>query len=518
MKYDKDYFLNYNSVIFHFTDDVEDAKLIVNDNFVIILNPKYANQKIDKDFIDNLFEKRLHGEREVVDVINRDLFRYLIHDDVNIFDCKYIYVPFSEQSVSLLENNDYEKVYISHEFDFNKETCDKLVDLFGEKEDVFISLKDELSFLSIKEYKKTIYTLNEMIDKIKKYDLSPLEQIVYAYDLVRERVYQKEDVDEDYEISRGLANVLSGDKIVCVGYVNIFNAMLDELGINATLHTYLSSIPGKAGHARSLVHVKDKKYDVDGYFIFDPTHDSRTLNNGNDYLSSYKYFGNSVRAFRIYDHVFHKDLYDSSFSNNMVNLVYDTFDFFKEFLQKMKYSELSEKNQEFLKEFNWKKLECINNMSKFVSGEEAIKEEFLDFKDGYINGSDRTLMLLLFRSKPLNILRSKVKELDNSIFSNDVKLDAIYRVRKIEYYEDPINHPFDTKMCYDIYDNNTMEKDLCNVHAIMEGLELSYCSIDYDNEDYYFSEVLEKEEEKEKELGLVKFTKTLKLINESRKK
>lgn len=518
MKYDKDYFLNYNTVIFHFTDDVEDAKLIVNDDFVIILNPKYANQKIDKDFIDNLFEKRFHGEREVVDVINMDLFNHIIQNDINVLDCDYIYVPFSEESISFLENNDFKKVYINHEFDFNRETCDKIVDLLGEREDVFISLKNELSFLSIKEYKKTIYTLNEMIDKIKRYDLSPLEQIVYAYDLVRERVYQKEDVDEGYEISRSLANVLSGDKIVCVGYVNIFNAILDELGINASLHTYLPSNPKLTGHARSLVHVKDKKYDVDGYFIFDPTHDSRTLKNGNDYLSSYKYFGHSIREFRIYDSVFHKDLYDYSFSNNMVKLLYDTFDFFKEFLQKMKYSELSEKNQEFFKELNWEKLECINNMSKFVSGEEAIKDKLLDFKDDYINGSDRTLLLLLFRSKPLNMLRSKVNELDNSILSKDVKLDAIYRVRKIEYYEDPINHPFDTKMFYDIYDNNTMETDLCNFLAFMEGLGLSSCSIDYDNEDYYFSEVLENKEEKEKELGLIKFTKTLKLVNESRKK
>ena len=68
-------------------------------------------------------------------------------------------------------------------------------------------------------------------ETIKKLHLSPLETVLYVYDLVRERKYQEEGANECHTKSRDLTSVLLGDKIVCAGFVNLFNTILEKLDI-----------------------------------------------------------------------------------------------------------------------------------------------------------------------------------------------------------------------------------------------------------------------------------------------
>ncbi|UKI57555.1 MAG: hypothetical protein L6V81_09640 [Clostridium sp.] len=82
----------------------------------------------------------------------------------------------------------------------------------------------------MKNIRKTIDAIDEIVKKqLEKHNLSTLEEIMYAYDLVREKVYTRELDTESDRISRDLSSVLFGDKIVCAGYVAIFNSVLKKI-------------------------------------------------------------------------------------------------------------------------------------------------------------------------------------------------------------------------------------------------------------------------------------------------
>ena len=66
-------------------------------------------------------------------------------------------------------------------------------------------------------------------------------------------------------------------------FSNLFNALSKCLGFNA-----MSLVSIQRKHQRSLVYVRDDKYNIDGVYVFDPTNDSRRNDN---YIDNYAYFG-----------------------------------------------------------------------------------------------------------------------------------------------------------------------------------------------------------------------------------
>ena len=72
--------------------------------------------------------------------------------------------------------------------------------------------------ITIDELKKTIDYISEVVRKIKRHNLSPLEEIIYAYDISKNRIYLEEGHDERKSKSRDITKVLFGDKIVCTGF------------------------------------------------------------------------------------------------------------------------------------------------------------------------------------------------------------------------------------------------------------------------------------------------------------
>ena len=147
--------------------------------------------------------------------------------------------------------------------------------------DIKISYQEQNHEITIRELYDISVIVDEVSKNIERYNLSPLEKIIYVYDVVKKREYKK-SLDDDYA-SIDLDKILHCDCIVCAGYSNLFNAVLKNLGIKATA---LVSIITK--HQRSLVYVEDSKYNICGAYVFDPTNDSRT----NDrYIDNYNYFG-----------------------------------------------------------------------------------------------------------------------------------------------------------------------------------------------------------------------------------
>ena len=117
--------------------------------------------------------------------------------------------------------------------------------------------------------------------KVNGRPLSPLEKFYYAYNHVTQRMYNEEQLTENSALSRNLINVLTTDKIVCVGYVNWLIALLKELDVPCTYQSMITqhADTGEVGvHATLCVKIKDPIYGVNGIFHSDPTADSSKEN------------------------------------------------------------------------------------------------------------------------------------------------------------------------------------------------------------------------------------------------
>lgn len=146
------------------------------------------------------------------------------------------------------------------------------------------------------ELRKTIEIINSMISSIE--DLSALEKLMYIYDKVRDKVYCD---DEDQNMSRDVSKVLLSDKIVCLGYAQVFNLAIRKVGLNGEI-VYLESIKSETGHARNMVYVDDSKYNIkDAILFFDLTFDSKKSIDNNSFLESYRFFARPLSFFERFE-------------------------------------------------------------------------------------------------------------------------------------------------------------------------------------------------------------------------
>lgn len=172
---------------------------------------------------------------------------------------------------------------------YNKEQIQLLLDLDK-------SLKDnELPGLIISELKqlKTIddfkgsWTLDKVVDANNKIDsiaqhiidneFSPFEAMIFIHKWASRFVYNSSDYG--LEDSRVLPSILTTNKIVCSGYATLVKALVDKVNIPGLECDLVGcSIIRKnrsGGHCHNLVHIKDAKYDINGYYIEDACWDSR---------------------------------------------------------------------------------------------------------------------------------------------------------------------------------------------------------------------------------------------------
>lgn len=136
---------------------------------------------------------------------------------------------------------------------------------------------------------KALEIIASVSDNIIKYQLSPLEELIYVYDILKMRDYKKANNEKSFSRSRDLNKILFDDKIVCEGYANIMQSVLGMLGINSVLK-YYDNTNLKTGHVSNLVYLYDKKYYIEGLFEFDATWEASRQK---DYrINSYVWFGN----------------------------------------------------------------------------------------------------------------------------------------------------------------------------------------------------------------------------------
>ena len=439
----------------------------------------------------NLFLKLVLSQLDEED----DIYKYSI-EGINkflktndpILDNSTISINEEEGIIEFIENNPCLKerqLIINGEYGINHDDLDPLVELFKDHKDYKVAIEGNSEYVTIEEYEKTVHAIDEIVNKIRKYNLSPLEQIMYAYDLVRDRVYTKEGEDEDYTVSRDLSSALLGDKIVCVGYSVIFEKVLDNLGIKSSMIT-LKGKNNKPGHRRNMILVDDPKYDVNGIYFFDATWDSKKKDSESSFLDSYKFFCKTKKEISKYDSIKYEDYTLEGLDN------------------------LPEKFEQILKEKGLSAvprdmIQLINYISKLIDGEDLINTfmlidmpeipEYLRFK--YTNEE----------------LIEKVKYYYSLIMSNSLGKERLtkllFNVRKIEYYEDPSKYPFSIE---------DFERAIVDEGVISAQERLLRAIFGDGNDDYMDFVGITDKMELEKMIEQVKLAKTLREAYESKKK
>ena len=424
-------------------------------NQLKIFNPNFYNEeKKYWDFYNSNFETLI----ESAAFVQLDLF------DINIVD----YVKKHPK----LKNK---KIVLNEYFDIGD--LDKIKAL----EEKYKDIKDNLYFLlegnnmpvSFKDCYKTIDYINSTCKHIKKMNLSPFEELMYAYDIVRNRVYK--DDENDKSKSRDLTSALFGDSIVCVGFSNIYNAIIKYLGFNKIRKVDTKLDENGEGHEFIFMYIQDAKYDIDGAYFIDPTNDCKIDEYDKYYLNDYYFFAKTMEEFEDY-------IYDGNllFSNGIVT-TNELFD---------KMNDLDSVN--FLEKINF--INRIDSLSEFLYGHPYFKEF------SFVNAPDLKENKEIIIEDVMNMLDAFDRKIPGKVM-----LDALRKVRKIEYYEKPEYFPYDINSLFkasvhsDWNFGNEEGPDLIIREILKTRVPIHQTKKYFDTE----------KEDIKKEIGQVKLTRTL---------
>jgi len=280
---------------------------------------------------------------------------------------------------------------------------------------IYFDLVGNSKLISFDEYKDTIDAIDRIITDINKYTFSPIEKIMYVYDLVRDKVYTEVDDNEDKMLSRNLSSSLLGNKIVCVGYSIVFKTLLDKLGIGCR-EVYLRCPNSIGGHARNEVYIKDEKYGIDGVYYFDATWDSKKEETDNKFLSSYKFFAMTKKDM---DKLDNGSIIDDKMPVSPKKVLC-------EFVQKIEDSNWSNVPSWMISQ--------INYMSYLVYGKSLIEKfRILDYAPVSLRPN---------KDEIIAKLNDLIEYFDKQL-SADTFLEILYNVRKVQFYSNPDKYLFD---------------------------------------------------------------------------
>lgn len=410
---------------------------------------------------------------------NIQIIEQMLMGDLNILpNCNYVMIEFDPFLFKYINENEFlqtKTLHITELFSTTREDLNRITSALKNYTNVLLTVDGNQEEITLQQYKNTVEEMEKFLSKIKKYELSPLEQMMYAYDLVRDRVYTEENQEESYSASRDLTATLLGDKIVCVGYANIFEKILQNLRIQTTMCSMVSK--NQTGHRRNAVYVKDTKYHVEGVFFCDPTWDSRKDKNDNSYLDSYKFFCKNIEEMRIHE------------SNKYTNVTFSEYD--KDFTKEIK--SMVEENG--IESVSREITRTINAISNLIDQKQLIEPTFL-YKD-----------VLPFDFDVLSESLDRYEKLFfNSHLSTETLLKIMIQVRKIEYYENPEKYPLTVESFENVVRNNILF--YCN-QRMLTLLFSEDCAEINENMSQDDFEKLKSQIDLEKNIERVKLTKVL---------
>ena len=393
-------FLDENNSMYLYDERIDEETneeihniMIVTDkesDFKEVLYDKESFQSgVSINQLDMTYEEFFEKEYELEINGNCDDVIYFINN--NDIPCKKILVGSSENGKLHIKDDEY---------------VSKLIEKIKEPEKIYINAEENSENVSLMDYKETIDTINKMIEKVKSKNLSPFEQLIYIYDLVRDRKYKESETDNPYS-SRDITPVLKGEEIVCIGYSEIFDAIVKKLGYISIIQI-LHNSDNTSGHARNMVYIKDDKHNVDGIFVFDLTM-GRKIDNSNKHFNNYYYCARPNAFFEFAD------------EKKKLDLIYDAKIVLKEIYDKVEHNEFDIDLMNFY---------AIFSIYSDLTGKNIIEPE--EYQK--LSTSDKV------QEKFRENLIEFCKLMDKRITKEDY-LRALTNVRVAEYYEDSDKFP-----------------------------------------------------------------------------
>lgn len=324
-------------------------------------------------------------------------------------------------------NSDFLQAKITLDIDYNDLNTDffkKIRKLSNSiiYQHLYIATPENKVIVKIHDYFESMDYVENIVKHIKSLCFSPLEQVMYVYDLVRKRVYNLEPSGKPPYVSREFTYVVNGEYIVCSGYTRLFNVILSKLGIN-TLDYTIKRKDCFISHMRSALFLNDKKYNIKGVYFFDPTWDSRKADdNDNNYLKSYKYFALTKKEMETISNDKYEDIILGKFDKNFVRNLVDAV---QNYGPQM---------------INYDTKNTVNTLSRLIFKRSLIPSF------NYLNEKEIKYWPEVFRQQIVfdfnNFKRDlyKMYKYLNSPLDGKTLFDIFLRVKKQEFYEDPTKH------------------------------------------------------------------------------
>lgn len=329
--------------------------------------------------------------------INSSFFNKNYDNNEITYNNYFILDTFNNQNQNIIYN--FLKYNKNLNIELPVENYKELIDNLKDEDfpNLKISFKNSYESVSYKEFYSMFSKLNEIITFVKYYNLSPLETIMLIYDIVKANEYKKENENESYGLSRNLNEIVNNDKIVCVGFSNLLDFLLNNLGFDCGTVT-LKYEGSKIGHERNYVYLHDDKYNIHSLLFLDATGDSKKIDN---YIDNYYFFLKPLFFFKLLrptEQLRNHTRFDILYNKNKKELF--------EYIEK-KLGENPFKIQIVLNEL-LKKFDSNISLSQILPGIKPINEEIEILVD--------------------KIIRTHYKTISKEDFKN-----ALYKVRRIEY-------------------------------------------------------------------------------------
>ena len=357
-------------------------------------------------------------ENEVLEFsLKTDRDKDYLLEQLDEFDEIYI-SPYDTNIAHFLEINEdlqTKKIILLGKYTvLDSTTLMDLRDKLHEYEDnIYVNLEGNKELVPLSTACRTTDEIDNIKLHIENLDLSPLEKVMYVYDIVRTRIYTKEGKKQGSEVSRDLSKILFNNRIVCVGYSELFKAILKSLGIESNIVVTKPSDNDKNrnGHERNTVIIKDEKYNVDGLYYFDVTWDSKKFEFDNDYINRYRYFGLNQEEMDEVNNISKQDMGFSFKDINLTEMINDLQTYFK--------------INNFIV---YPSVDKINTISKICYGK-------LLAPQGYYNDKAENYVI----KKLINM----VDKINSPSIPKSTMEELILNVKKVEYQRDRELCPYD---------------------------------------------------------------------------
>jgi len=263
---------------------------------IIIINNKLND--IDFELLtlisNSMFIEKIiifNGDKKNIElVLNNIKSKKYIIDDKLVY--KYIksdnYIEYGDSNKKTKEN-DIELFKIFYDFrktiNIIKEKYEDIILKYDNIEFVYCDKLDENNLndynkrtISSTNLKEKDIILDMIINEVKSYNMSPFENYLYLYSVVKMfKFYKCESDEESPYLSRKNEFTLFNNYMVCAGYSDLLVELIDTLNdpnLKASQYMCLMGNKKDDAHVRCLIKINDDKYNINGFYISDPTEDA----------------------------------------------------------------------------------------------------------------------------------------------------------------------------------------------------------------------------------------------------